>query len=394
MLPSCHTHRACQCQAQQVSQECGNKSLKAQWKSVEKIAKLRSENCCFRCERQNCYARVCPFLPVEGTAHEKDVARPKEPLLGPNGLPLRAKWKTVEQIDKLRMECRCFRCERQGCSTTRCSLLPAINPKFKKISNIPPGYEIKNRKIIENKVNHGNRRMEHDFIIPLSSLDTTQMEETVEIEQEAKMNTDPFLVNALINDVTMIQALVDNGCLCSGIIDDTLAAELRLPRISISPRSIETAENSTIDKPIVKHITFVCLDLDGIVTPKLWLYVVPNSTHQMILGKRWLEDQDAVIHAKEQRLNLRKNGGSIYSVKRWRNQLSNIARPRIASIETIASMVKTIPICKASLDDINKALRPKSKLMMKEAQERLPNEIKDFAHIFAHDCGIEMVIDN
>lgn len=50
-------------------------------------------------------------------------------VLGPNGKPLRSKWKTSEQIDKLRREGKCFRCERKGCSTNRCRLLPARRPK-------------------------------------------------------------------------------------------------------------------------------------------------------------------------------------------------------------------------------------------------------------------------
>ena len=104
------------------------------------------------------------------------------------------------------------------------------------------------------------------------------------------MNTNPFLVNALINDSFMVQALVDNGCLCSGIIDDALAAKLQLPRLPISPQSLETAENSSKDKPIVSFKTLVSVDLDGHVTSNLRLCVVPHSTHQMILGKKWLED--------------------------------------------------------------------------------------------------------
>lgn len=176
-----------------------------------------------------------------------------------------------------------------------------------------------------------------------------------------KMSTEPFLVNALINNVTMVQALVDNGCLCSGIIDDKLTSELMLPRISISPRPLETAEEMTSNKLIVNNITYISLDLDGYVTPKLRLYVVPNSTHNIILGKKWLEDQDAIIHAKEQRLDLQKDGGRIFSVKQWRQKLRHVARPRLASVEVITSMVKSVPICKASLEDINKALRAKSK---------------------------------
>ena len=71
-----------------------------------------------------------------------------------------------------------------------------------------------------------------------------------------------------------MQSLVDNGCLCYGIIKDTLVTKLNLPRIPITPRSLETAENSSENTPIVQEITFVSLDLDGFVTPKLWLYVL------------------------------------------------------------------------------------------------------------------------
>lgn len=197
------------------------------------------------------------------------------------------------------------------------------------------------------------------------------------------MNTTPFLVNALVNDITMVQALVDNGCLCSGIIDDALTTQLKLPRFPISPKVLQTAENSSKNKTLVNHITCISLDLDGHVTPKLWLYVVPGSTHKMILGKKWLEDQDAVIHAREQLLELRKGNHNVYSIKRWRQELRNVSRPKIASVKVINEIVKTIPVCRASLEDINKALRIKPGLTIDEVQKRLPVQVRDFAHMFA-----------
>lgn len=185
----------------------------------------------------------------------------------------------------------------------------------------------------------------------------------------------------------MVQALVDNGCLCSGIIDDELANKLLLPRIHIPPRPLQTAESSTLNKPMVEFITFIDLDLDGYTTKKLWLYIVPKSTHNLILGKKWLENEDAIIHAKEQRLELRKNSGNIYSVRLWRKKLRNVPRPQVVSTQFMASMVQNVPVCKASLEDINKALRGKPKLTIDEARRRLPDEVKDFAHLFADDGG-------
>ena len=197
------------------------------------------------------------------------------------------------------------------------------------------------------------------------------------------MNSDPFLVNALLNDTCMVQALIDNGCLCSGIISDELATRLSLPRFPIHPRPLKTAEESTSNKPIVDSIAFISLDLDGQVTPKLWLYIVPHSTHQLILGKKWLEDQDAVIHAKEHRLELRKNGASIHSAKRWREVFRNVPRPRVATVAKITSMIKEVPVARASLEDINKALRTKPKITVDSVHDRLPKQVREFAHLFA-----------
>ncbi|KAI1005245.1 hypothetical protein K3495_g2967 [Podosphaera aphanis] len=48
-----------------------------------------------------------------------------------------------------------------------------------------------------------------------------------------------------------------------------------------------------------------------------------------------------------------------------------------------------IPVCRASIEDISKALRVKPRLSKESAHLRLPNEIKDFAHIFADDKGAD-----
>ena len=105
----------------------------------------------------------------------------------------------------------------------------------------------------------------------------------------------------------------------------------------------------------MKSITNISIDLDGYVTNKIWLYVVPRSAHQMVLGKKWFEDEDAVVHSREQRFMLRKQERCLYSVRRWRQSLEVIQEPKVASVSKILKFVKTIPVCNASLKDINKA---------------------------------------
>ncbi|KAI0994220.1 hypothetical protein K3495_g13962, partial [Podosphaera aphanis] len=282
----------------------------------------------------------------------------------------RAKWKNQAQLDRLRREGKCFRCERVGCSSKICPLLPASNPAKAGLRvNLATLPEI-DPSVVES--GEGERPMED---VPR------------DCDKEVSLNTEPFLVNALLNDIYMVQALIDNGCLCSGIIDDDLTNRLKLPRINITPRALETAENSSSNKPVVTHITYLSLDLDGLYLPKVWFYVVPSSTHKMILGKKWLEDQDAVIHSRDQRLELRKTKKNIYSIQMWRQNLRKVARPRYTSTEDLALMSENVPIGKVTIEDISKALREKPKLSEEKARELLPEQVKEFAHLFADTGG-------
>ena len=52
-------------------------------------------------------------------------------------------------------------------------------------------------------------------------------------------------------------------------------------------------------------------------------------------------------------------------------------------------MIKSIPICRASLENINKALRIKPKLSLENARNHLPYQVKDFAHLFSDNDGAD-----
>ena len=66
-----------------------------------------------------------------GGVNSANVAR------GANGKPLRARWKSPDQIQRLQREGKCFRYERQGCSTRVCPVLPARKPGAVGISASP-----------------------------------------------------------------------------------------------------------------------------------------------------------------------------------------------------------------------------------------------------------------
>ncbi|KAI0998625.1 hypothetical protein K3495_g9572 [Podosphaera aphanis] len=55
----------------------------------------------------------------------------------------------------------------------------------------------------------------------------------------------------------------------------------------------------------------------------------------------------------------------------------------------MASMIAKVPVCRATIEDIGKALREKPKLTQEDVRKRLPDQIKDFAQLFADDSGAE-----
>lgn len=72
----------------------------------------------------------------------------------------RAKWKTRVELDRLREEGKCFRCERRGCASKKCPLLPAKKPKSKKLQVLsmnlpeidPSVYNIDGIEVMESSV--------------------------------------------------------------------------------------------------------------------------------------------------------------------------------------------------------------------------------------------------
>ncbi|KAI1006055.1 hypothetical protein K3495_g2161 [Podosphaera aphanis] len=53
----------------------------------------------------------------------------------------------------------------------------------------------------------------------------------------------------------------------------------------------------------------------------------------------------------------------------------------------MASLIGNVPVCKATIEDVGKALRGKPKLTLDEARTRLPDQVEDFARLFADDGG-------
>jgi len=82
-----------------------------------------------------------------------------------------------------------------------------------------------------------------------------------------KMDGDSFLVHIRINN-TFTHALIDNGC--------TSSANLRE----------------------ISSVTYGATDVHGHQQERIYLYVIPGQTEDVILGNEWMKDVDARYSSK------------------------------------------------------------------------------------------------
>ena len=95
-----------------------------------------------------------------------------------------------------------------------------------------------------------------------------------------------------MNETQFTQALIDCGCQSYATVSDSLVKSFDLPRIHVSPRSLE----SVIGVAGTIHF-MTCFDLDvhGHRQSAVYAYIVPDQIDKMILGKPWMTDVDAIF---------------------------------------------------------------------------------------------------
>lgn len=200
------------------------------------------------------------------------------------------------------------------------------------------------------------------------------------------MNCSPLTIELLCNKTHFFEALVDNGCLCRAIVRDDVVRSLQLPRIIVTPRSIEGA---TRERSVISEVTYLDMDIDG-YKRRTWAYIAPRLSYPLILGKPWMEAEGAVYHAREHRLSIERAGnmqvwekgfapaskrmqqcqqakrvaGFVFEAEKRRARRSGAARTSIFAV---------------TLADINKALAPKPTTPVRE---NLPKELLPWEKLF------------
>lgn len=210
----------------------------------------------------------------------------------------------------------------------------------------------------------------------------------------------PLLIDCLINNLFYVKAMIDTGCLCFSIFDESLVRKCNVYSEYIAPRLLRLADGKATIK--INQIARVNMDIDG-RQEILWGYVMPNLAYPMILGKPWMEYNDVVYAAKRKciRIGSRKYG-MIVRASGWYergsptkvqervsyvslNQVAMVSGMGFAEQLKLARKSRDTVVGAISINDITRALEPKKSASKEEVQRGLPKEIHKYTDIFLDD---------
>jgi len=197
-------------------------------------------------------------------------------------------------------------------------------------------------------------------------------------EEVGGYDAPPITVNAQIDRVCFANTLVDCGCLSYGLISERFVEKHHLERIPIVPRPIHGYNGPSGDK--ITHVARMSSDVGGNWQPCVYFYVAPRiHNHDMILGLPWLKHQGAKVDAQGSQLEFQ-SGLMVPSA-------SNA--PKLDLVEVSAAAIglwkrkkqkgADVEIFAASMQDIEKALRPK---VYSDPRSKLPEHYHEYLDVF------------
>jgi hypothetical protein len=100
-------------------------------------------------------------------------------------------------------------------------------------------------------------------------------------------------IDTILNNLVSTSAFVDSGCLCLATISWRTALRCKAQILPIAPRPIAQVVDDP-NPPFINRLASLSIGLGG-YDEKIWAYVVPGQTEDLILGQRWLKNHDASL---------------------------------------------------------------------------------------------------
>ena len=205
-----------------------------------------------------------------------------------------------------------------------------------------------------------------------------------------------FYTETLVNDTHFVKTLIDNNCGSYALISKRYARKVKLDTISIKPRSIERVIASMDGE--IREVARVDLDIGGYQMRRVFAYILPGQTDDLILGRPWMQHEFVKIDEKAETLRFTLNGVEVLNIERRKSRAANAILPiNHISASTFTGIAKRerkqkegVQIFAASMADIEKALRPKHRPTKKELLEMLLKLYRQYINVFDPDKADEL----
>ena len=110
------------------------------------------------------------------------------------------------------------------------------------------------------------------------------------------MDSEPFLIDALIDGISYTEALVNSRCLYYAAISQEYYQQLNLPCTAITSRQLEQVTGTLQEH--IWWITYAKIDLAGHYQI-VYFYMIPKLAYLVILGLPWMKQEDITFAAKK-----------------------------------------------------------------------------------------------
>ena len=178
------------------------------------------------------------------------------------------------------------------------------------------------------------------------------------------------------------RSLFDNGCSCYATVSPAIVRRHKLPTITISPRPVSGLFQNK--QQMITEVAYGPIDVGGHQQRCIFAYVIPGQSENLILGQKWMEDQDVRLSPRKGCLTIKSTG-----IRVWNDNLRknvNVKHAQVCSSVFIGLVRRArkqpdsgTKVFAASLKDIEKALAVKKRT---DPRVKLPGHYHEHLPLF------------
>lgn len=197
-------------------------------------------------------------------------------------------------------------------------------------------------------------------------------------------------------------SLIDQGCSCYATVNPATVKRHKLPTLTIPPRTITGFLDGV---ETISQVAYGPIDIGGHQQDRIYAYVVPGQKDNLILGQKWMDDQDVVLSPRKGYLTIESTGIRIRNNNLMKGN-ANTQTTQVSSSVYVALVRRAqkqpnsgTEVFAASLKDIEKSLAVKKRTdprvkLPKHYHEHLPLfDMKIADQLPPHRSGIDHKIE-